>query len=80
MEDNTIIRIEQPLCFETLESTIRGQVHLQTYEKCCVRRTNAISTTRLSYMQTCVDISLRDLLVFVEARNPSEYPPGIHRS
>ena len=26
MKDNTIIRVEQPLCFETLESTIRGQV------------------------------------------------------
>lgn len=26
MKDSTIIRIEQPLCFETLESTIRGEI------------------------------------------------------
>ena len=26
MEDNTIIRIEQPLCFETLETTLRGNI------------------------------------------------------
>ena len=26
MKDNTIVRIEQPLCFETLETTIRGEI------------------------------------------------------